>query len=422
MEIASMLCENLSSGLNVYSLERRIFDLERVVAVIPALQRQLAEQGRLIQLLQEQLAQSAPPLSTTDNEAAEEAEEKDSDDKPNDYDDSETAADRMLVAPVPPTVVLGSPFGQPPPQPQKGSVPQQWFGVHAVAASDWPHSPSRAATLVYASNYVANRIVRVACDAKTGSVLQSSEGHGPQEYSLRCPTSLHVSPFPELTLLAAETGHQCVKAIALSDQGKPMQPKLVARAVRHPSGIAVAPNGDVFVCVRAENSVIRCQKCSGTIDTIITDLDQPTGVCLLRDQSIVVCEKGTHQVKLWPSTGGSGDTGLLLLGNPNGRSGRSPAELDVPYAVAVDQATMSLLVVDHNNNRVQRIPAPRSFRAAAKRQQGNPASAVTVAGRRDGRAGSGPTELNNPTDAMVSQGNLYVADTMNYRVVRVPLV
>lgn len=107
----------------------------------------------------------------------------------------------------------------------------------------------------------------------------------------------------------------------------------------------------------------------------------------------------------------------LITAAPNRVEGR---EFNAPFAVAVDETSGFVYVADTNNNRVLAFASAHSF--------ANGAQAAFVLGQRDvystllqGPGTSFTSGLAAPTGVAVDgQGNVYVADAANNRIVRYP--
>ena len=83
----------------------------------------------------------------------------------------------------------------------------------------------------------------------------------------------------------------------------------------------------------------------------------------------------------------------------------NPGQFYYPIDVAVDNAG-DLYVADNGNNRIQELPAGRAATVSA--------NWVTLGGP---ASGSAPGQFYNPFGVTLDNaGNLYVADTNNYRV------
>ena len=132
-----------------------------------------------------------------------------------------------------------------------------------------------------------------------------------------------------------------------------------------------------------------------------------------------------HRVLGWADgrTVGNGQTADLVLGQPNlERSspfGIGNPGFNGPSAIAVHPTTGDVYVSDGNNNRVLRFPEPfaNPERVEPDKVYGQPDfnSNSPNNGGRSERTLQGPTGL-----TFDRQGNLWICDTRNHRVVRYP--
>lgn len=131
----------------------------------------------------------------------------------------------------------------------------------------------------------------------------------------------------------------------------------------------------------------------------------PRSALLRPNGNIVVCDTWSHRVLSFAPNVAVPE---VLAGKPNS-SGCTPEQMSFPSGIAFD-ADGILYVTDTNNHRVQKfVPGDTT--------------GTTVAGSRDGIAGSGLGELNMPTGLCIDprDGCLLVADRMNGRVMRYPV-
>ncbi|CAF1494321.1 unnamed protein product, partial [Adineta steineri] len=99
----------------------------------------------------------------------------------------------------------------------------------------------------------------------------------------------------------------------------------------------------------------------------------------------------------WNSTGNT-------VGGTTGSAGVSSTQLKTPYSMALDSSN-TLYIADRNNNRVQKVLMGSII-------------GTTIAGQSNGTGGSALNCLNTPSDIDVDvNGNIYVVDTNNHRVV-----
>lgn len=174
------------------------------------------------------------------------------------------------------------------------------------------------------------------------------------------------------------------------------------------SGVAVGPDGAVYITDHASGTlrIVR----DGTITTLLTDLRAPTGVAVDGGGNAYVADSQNDRIMVVFPTGTAGT--LDTAGSSGGGGAATDALLDTPYDVAVDPDG-NIFIADTRNHRVRRIDS-----------DGN---VTTVAGTGSaGNAGDGgqatDAQLDTPKAVAVdTAGNLYIADTNNYRVRRVGL-
>lgn len=137
---------------------------------------------------------------------------------------------------------------------------------------------------------------------------------------------------------------------------------------------------------------------------------------------LYVADTRNHRVLAWPDvrTFQNGDAPALVLGQPNPQSssalGIGAKGFNGPVAVAVDPFTGNLYVADNLNHRVLRFPSPfaNPGRVEPDAVYGQPSFTPPTSAPPPSRA-----TLNRPRGlAFDSQGNLWIADTGNHRIVR----
>ena len=192
-----------------------------------------------------------------------------------------------------------------------------------------------------------------------------------------------------------------------------------------PHFVALDESGNLYVTDTGNDRVRRIDP-SGVIQTIAgsgnqgyrgdgsiatsASFDSPTGVAVDRSGNVYVADWGNHRVRRGAPSGvietvaGTGEPGYSGDGGP-----AIEAQLDRPFAVAVDRS--GNVYVIGRNHRVRRV-APSGV-------------IETVAGTGEpGYSGDGgpaiQAQLRDPWGiASDNAGNLYVADTFNYRVRRI---
>lgn len=135
---------------------------------------------------------------------------------------------------------------------------------------------------------------------------------------------------------------------------------------------------------------------------------------------LYISDTRNHRVLAWQDARAfqNGDPPAIILGQP-GPQGSGPLGIGIkgfnaPTGLAVDPNTGNLYVSDFNNNRVLRFPAPFSnpgrVEPDAVYGQANFNNVTTDAGR---------NSLNKPRGLTFdTQGNLWVADSGNHRIIR----
>lgn len=163
-----------------------------------------------------------------------------------------------------------------------------------------------------------------------------------------------------------------------------------------PNGIAVAPDGDVYV-VDARQRVVRLDAAGrfkaewGREGNGPGEFSNPVDVAVTPDGAVFVSDYDLDRVQKFTADGKY----LLQFG----RSGAGPGEFDAPAGLAVDGAG-AVYVADFYHSRVHRFSGDGTFRAMI----GHP-----------GRLGAGA--LHYPTGLhATAAGSLLVADAYNYQL------
>lgn len=208
-----------------------------------------------------------------------------------------------------------------------------------------------------------------------------------------------------------------------------------------PRGIAVESNGDLFVADSANNRVLHyprpvAQAGRITPDVVLGQTDftssdvttasagsltSPAGLAIGPNGDLFVADSGNNRVLEFASGPKTGAIALRVYGQASFTTSSlsttvSAETLTAPQGLAVDKS-YNLYVADVGANRVSVFP-----NTSAAPQAGLPASLVLGQADFSHSAGSGAaTGLHSPLDvALDSGGNIFVSDTANNRVAVFP--
>lgn len=192
--------------------------------------------------------------------------------------------------------------------------------------------------------------------------------------------------------------------------------KATTAVLNGPQGVAVDSSGEVFIADEY-NDIIRKVDTSGNIQLVYGvaqtpqlissgGLYHPSGVAVAANGTVYVADTLNNVV--WAN-------GSLFAGNPSGAGGYSgdggPAldsgtKLDNPTALAYDDSTSTLYIVDTYNCVVRSVSSGVIHTIA-----GN-----GTCGYSTGNGVATSSELNYPTGVAVIDGKVYIADTSNCRI------
>lgn len=212
-------------------------------------------------------------------------------------------------------------------------------------------------------------------------------------------------------------------------------------SLSQPKGIAVDRDGNLYAADSGNNRVLRyprpvAQSGRITPDLVLgqanftssvsaavssSSLNAPTGLALDSDGNLFVADAGNNRVMQFSAGVANNGAAIRVFGQPGFRTGMpsnlpSAQTLTAPQGIYVD-AAYSLYVADSGANRVMIFPNTRD---AA--QAGTAAALVLGQERFDAAlAGGGASGLRVPWDvALDSNGNMYVSDANNNRVLIYP--
>ncbi len=211
-------------------------------------------------------------------------------------------------------------------------------------------------------------------------------------------------------------------------------------ALSYPTGMAVAPDGMLWVADRDNHRVLGFDngvRGDRAADHVIGQIDlrrgtpnfvdglcfsSPRDVAIdrcVQPNRLYVCDFDNNRILGYASTKDLGPQAQpsLVIGQPDVWSdtpGAGPAGLFLPTAIAVDSAG-GLFAVDRENNRVLWFKDPFRTDTIADRVFGQPDLESTA----PNCGGISARSLNRPEGVAVdNRGNLYLADTRNHRILR----
>ncbi len=190
-----------------------------------------------------------------------------------------------------------------------------------------------------------------------------------------------------------------------------------------PSGVAVDTSGNIYIA-DSSNNCVRKVDASGVISTVAgngtagysgdggpavsAELSSPSGVAVDTSGNIYIADDKNNCIRKVDASGVISTVAGNETGGYSGDGGpATSAELSTPSGVAVD-ASSNIYIADSSNNCIRKVDASGVI--------------STVAGKGTGgySGDGGPAtsaQLNSPSGLAVdSSGNIYIADTTNYRV------
>ena len=238
-----------------------------------------------------------------------------------------------------------------------------------------------------------------------------------------------VTIFLFLTALCGATSAQTIVTVAGGGAGDGVPATFAS--INGPSGIAVDAQGNVYIADQNNHRIRKVAAGNGVIATIAGNgtpgssgdngpataarLNFPAGVAVDGGGNIYIADRDNHKIR--KVTAGSGlitvvaGNGSAAFAGDNGLA--TAASINAPTGIAVD-AIGNIYFADTGNHRIRRVAVGTGLittvtgnGAATFGGDNGPATAASI---------NGPTGI-----ALDSGGNLYIADTFNYRLRKVTI-
>ncbi len=226
---------------------------------------------------------------------------------------------------------------------------------------------------------------------------------------------------------------------AIANADSPTQ-KPTSTSLANPRGIVLDGAGNLWVADAGNNRVLRYprpvdQNGRITPDTVLGQLDfnssvsaavtaaslnTPSGVAIGPDGDIFVADSGNNRVLEFPAGAGAGTPAIRVFGQPSFSTGALPSTVTAQTLASPQGIAMngySLYVVDSLANRVAVFASTQSAASTGS------AMDIVIGQPQFGSAGAGGGTggLKGPLDVGIdSVGNIYVSDTGNNRVMIFP--
>ncbi len=315
-------------------------------------------------------------------------------------------------------------------------------GPATQAALNWPVGVSISSSAdIIITDYLNNRVRKVSSSGTittlAGITTAGSGGDGGPATAAQLNLPADVSTKADGTIFIADSANNKVRKISPAgvistyagtgtagnsgDNGA-----ATAARLNNPSGLDLAPSGDLYIADSKSNR-IRKVNTSGLItrfageggtgssgdggSAVSAKMNNPVDVAVAPDGSVYIADYGNHKIRK-VSTGGIMTTvaGTGTAGYSGDGGQGTSAQLSSPAGVAVDPVG-NVYIADSGNNRVRKLDTTGVI--------------TTVAGTgAPGYSGDGGPAVNASMMfparvALDSEGNLYLADTLNDRIRRV---
>ncbi|MCX7804550.1 MAG: hypothetical protein N3A38_05095 [Planctomycetota bacterium] len=270
---------------------------------------------------------------------------------------------------------------------------------------------------LYIADTGNNAVRKVAADGTVSTIAGTGQagftGDGGLAILANLDSPRDVAMLDEDTLLIADMGNDCVRAVNLTDGI--ISTYNAAALNGSPYALAVSSGGVVYVAVEVgggANDEVQQIATDKTVTTYFTGLNNPRDLYLASNGDLYVAEAGAHVIS---KLAAGAPVVRTVVAGTNGSAGFSgdgglatAAELDGPTGVSLDVSGSRLLISDTNNERIRAV---------------NMSSGIisTIAG--DGTEGlsgdGGPAagaKVNGPGNMFLYGGMICFADVNNNRI------
>ncbi|UDY37605.1 hypothetical protein [Dermatobacter hominis] len=223
-----------------------------------------------------------------------------------------------------------------------------------------------AAGTVYIADQHNHRIVQVDADGNQSVLAGSgSAGYGDgtgTAASFNFPTGIAVAD--DGTIYVTDRYNNCIRAITAAGEVT----TVTCSGLSFPSGLA-ATDTTLFVADELGNRVLTVDRATGTVAVLAgsgtagdddgtggaASFNNPSGVAVGPDGTLYVTDWGNHRIRsIDPATGAVSTLAGSTIGQADGP--RSTATFDVPYGIAATDD--ALYVVEFGGNHIRRIALP----------------------------------------------------------------
>ncbi|CAF0790248.1 unnamed protein product [Adineta steineri] len=248
-----------------------------------------------------------------------------------------------------------------------------------------------------------HRIVEWKYNAKEGQIIAGRNGQGNGLDQLNSPEDVVVDK-EKNAIIICDAGNYRIMRLFRQSQTNPQ----VLIASIFCAGVAIDKDGSIYVSDFVNHKVRRWKEGDSDGTTVaggngngngnlVSQLNSPSKLFVDEDYSVYVSDGHNHRVMKWEKDVKEG----IVVAGRNGQ-GNDLNQLNYPSGVIVDNLGR-IIIADSKNNRIMQW------------YEGDTNGAIVVGENSNG--GGKPNELSGPSHVSFDvEGNLYVADTANYRI------